>query len=273
MAAYGWRIPFLLGAVFGLVALIMRSRMEESELFKSEAAAHDAVVPGHHAPARGGLFTDLARHWRQALQVIGLTVGLTVAYYVWGVSTPAYAINVLGIDPAGALWAGIAVSFAGGASGRGRGERSGTGERSGSGEPRRERKPRRAAGAEDTAPVQANATDASAAPASAAPQASNTAPATPAAEGERPARKRRRRRRGQRIEGAETASRDQQPGQGANSGTKAKGADGETARPRRPTQHKPARRPEGAATESPSLLSRIGRGLKSLVTRAPRSNH
>ncbi|WP_139007328.1 MFS transporter [Arthrobacter crystallopoietes] len=111
MAAYGWRIPFLLGAVFGLVALIMRSRMEESELFKSEAAAHDPVVPGHHAPARGGLFTDLARHWRQALQVIGLTVGLTVAYYVWGVSTPAYAINVLKIDAAEALWAGVAANL------------------------------------------------------------------------------------------------------------------------------------------------------------------
>jgi len=114
MAEFGWRIPFLLGAVLGLVALLMRSRMDESEVFEAEkaagqapAAAHDGVVSGHPAPARGGLFADLAKHWRQALKVIGLTVGMTVVYYVWGVSTPAYAINVLGIDPAGALWAGV----------------------------------------------------------------------------------------------------------------------------------------------------------------------
>ncbi|MCD5344788.1 MFS transporter, partial [Arthrobacter sp. AK04] len=62
-------------------------------------------------PPHSSLFTDLARHWRQALQVIGLTVGLTVAYYVWGVSTPAYAINVLKIDATEALWAGVAANL------------------------------------------------------------------------------------------------------------------------------------------------------------------
>lgn len=118
MAAFGWRIPFILGAVLGLVALVMRSRMEESEVFEADkagkqapTAAHGGVAAGDPAPARGGLFADLARHWRQALQVIGLTVGLTVVYYVWGVSTPAYAINVLGIDPAGALWAGVCANL------------------------------------------------------------------------------------------------------------------------------------------------------------------
>ncbi|WP_347037548.1 MFS transporter [Glutamicibacter halophytocola] len=53
----------------------------------------------------------MAKHWRKAPQVIGMTVGLTVVYYVWGVSTPAYAINVLGIDPKQALWAGVAANL------------------------------------------------------------------------------------------------------------------------------------------------------------------
>ncbi|HET8819522.1 MAG TPA: ATP-dependent RNA helicase RhlB, partial [Xanthomonadaceae bacterium] len=152
---------------------------------------------------------------------------------------------------------------AGGAGGRGHAERAG------SGEPRRERRPRRAAGTAEEAPATANGAGTTAPSAStpAAGPARNTAPASPVAEGERPARKRRRRRRGQRIEGAETAPREQQHGGGA----KPKGTDAE--KPRRPTQHKPARRPEGAATEPPSLLSRIGRGLKSLVTRAPRNQH
>lgn len=114
MAAFGWRIPFILGAVLGLVALVMRARMEESEVFEAEKTAALPVVGADgDAPAvsRPRLFADLAAHWRQALQVIGLTVGMTVVYYVWGVSTPAYAINVLKIEPSGALWAGVAANI------------------------------------------------------------------------------------------------------------------------------------------------------------------
>ena len=153
----------------------------------------------------------------------------------------------------------------GGGGGRGRGERSA----SGSGEPRRERRPRRDAEASEAKPAEAVA-----APAHEAPTR-NAVPAVPASEGERAPRKRRRRRRGQRVEGAEQAQRNQQPSnpQPGNhqpsSGAKPQDA---AAKPRRP-QQKPARRHEPTQVESPSLLSRIGRGLKSLVTRGPRSNH
>ena len=145
-----------------------------------------------------------------------------------------------------------------GPGGAGRGERArGAGPRSG--EPRRERKPRRSA--EGAEPEAANAV---AKPAQDATATRNTPP-TPATEGERAPRKRRRRRRGQRIEGADQAPRTQQ-----ESGAKA--AEG-GSKPRRAPQHKPARRAEPAKAEAPSLLSRIGRGLKSLVTRGPRNQH
>lgn len=106
MQGFGWRIPFALGALFGFVALLMRSRMEESAVFES-----GQKNPGSTQAGKPRLLADMARHWRQALQVIGLTVGLTVVYYVWGVSTPAYAINVLGVDAKGALWAGVAANI------------------------------------------------------------------------------------------------------------------------------------------------------------------
>ncbi|MDR4533380.1 MFS transporter [Glutamicibacter sp. PS] len=106
MSSFGWRIPFAIGALFGFVALLMRSRMEESAVFEGEQRSPEAPVA-----AKPKLLTDMARHWRQALQVIGLTIGLTVVYYVWGVSTPAYAINVLGIDAKGALWAGVVANL------------------------------------------------------------------------------------------------------------------------------------------------------------------
>lgn len=104
MSSFGWRIPFLLGAVIGLFALYMRSKLEETEVFEETQASH-----GEAAPAVG-MATQLRRTWRQAAKVIGLTVGLTVVYYVWGVATPAYAIHTLHIDASAALWAGVAAN-------------------------------------------------------------------------------------------------------------------------------------------------------------------
>ena len=126
--------------------------------------------------------------------------------------------------------------------GRGRGERSGgRGERKGSGErgggesrsPRPPRKPR------SELPSQ---------PAGEAPVQLQLAPATSTgqaqAEGERAPRKRRRRRGGRRVDGAT---------------------------PQAATVAAPASSPTPAA--QPSLLARLGRGLKSLVTRSPSKQH
>jgi len=77
--------------------------------------------------------------------------------------------------------------------------------------------------------------------------------ANPPAEGERPERKRRRRRGGKRIEGAEGSS-------AVNQAVRA--------------LETPAPVAVGAKGEGkPSLLARIGRTLKSLVTKPPRKQH
>jgi ATP-dependent RNA helicase RhlB len=134
--------------------------------------------------------------------------------------------------------------------GSGRGPRGGK-----DGETRRERGPRppRATPAEEKA----------AAPV--APAAQEAAPAAvqadtvPAADPARPPRKRRRRRGGRKLEGAEGA----QPASGATP----------AANPKPKAKSKPAAAPTPAAAESSSFLSRIGQGLKRLVTRAPRNQH
>ncbi|MFE4228058.1 MFS transporter [Arthrobacter sp. NPDC056886] len=97
MNAWGWRIPFLIGAAMGLYALIMRSRLHETDVFEGEAAAEK----------RAPIWPQIVRHRKQALQVIGLTVGLTVIYYIWGVVAPSYATTALKIDRGEALWAGV----------------------------------------------------------------------------------------------------------------------------------------------------------------------
>ena len=97
MNAWGWRVPFLIGAAMGLYALIMRSRLHETDVFEGEAAAEK----------RAPIWPQIVRHRKQALQVIGLTVGLTVIYYIWGVVAPSYATTALKIDRGEALWAGV----------------------------------------------------------------------------------------------------------------------------------------------------------------------
>src|SRR5690606_14958610 len=75
----------------------------------------------------------------------------------------------------------------------------------------------------------------------------------------KPPRKRRRRRGGRKLENGESVQAQQA---GAESSA-------------RPTKPKAASRPAATApaASSPSLLSRIGLGLKRLVTRAPSNQH
>ena len=104
MAAYGWRIPFLIGGVFGLYALVMRLRMRESETFEQHEAREDGSATS--VP----IWRRMAAQPLAMARVVLLTCGLTVVYYVWAVSAPAFAISARGVDPAGALWAGSAAT-------------------------------------------------------------------------------------------------------------------------------------------------------------------
>jgi len=130
---------------------------------------------------------------------------------------------------------------AGGGAGRPRSGEARSGE--GGGEGRRERGPRPPR-KQDDAPR---------------PQAANAAE-TAVAEGEQRApRKRRRRRGGRRVEGGEAVAQNAAPAQAASVRT--------------PQQIKPSKPAAASSEPAPSLLARIGRGLKKLVTRAPRTQH
>ncbi|ALV40001.1 MFS transporter [Pseudarthrobacter sulfonivorans] len=97
MQAWGWRVPFIIGAVLGLYALFMRSMLDESEVFSKV----------DQKTKRAPIWPQIVRNRKQALQVIGLTVGLTLAYYVWGVGATSHAITKLGMDAGEALRAGL----------------------------------------------------------------------------------------------------------------------------------------------------------------------
>lgn len=90
MAAYGWRIPFLIGAILGIFALWIRNRMEESEVFEADVAHSDVK--------QTNVFVDALAHWKTGLQVIGMTCGLTVCYYIWSVAMASIAKSSFKFD-------------------------------------------------------------------------------------------------------------------------------------------------------------------------------
>ncbi|WP_404829330.1 MFS transporter [Epidermidibacterium keratini] len=109
MTSFGWRIPFIIGGLFGLYALFMRRRMYETETFVEETTLDEKLesAGGHHE----SIWQTIKAHPKLLFQVIGMVAGATVIYYVWAVSAPQYAINVRGIDPEGALWAGVGANL------------------------------------------------------------------------------------------------------------------------------------------------------------------
>ena len=94
MAAWGWRIPFAIGAVLGVCTLIARSRLDETETFQKAAD-------------KPRMWPEIRRNWRSALQVILLGVGGTVCYYVWSVSAVQQAVLIHGMAQGTALLASV----------------------------------------------------------------------------------------------------------------------------------------------------------------------
>jgi MFS transporter, MHS family, shikimate and dehydroshikimate transport protein len=84
---WGWRIPFVLGLVLAIVALVLRSKLEESEEFKeTKQAQADAGV-------RNNPIREVFRHPKNA--IMGILIGLpqSIAGYVVLTFGIAYMVN------------------------------------------------------------------------------------------------------------------------------------------------------------------------------------
>jgi MFS transporter, MHS family, alpha-ketoglutarate permease len=81
MRAWGWRIPFVIGAMLAIIALVMRSSLHETEAFI------EAKTPQRPESS----IRALVKYPRQVLIVIGLTAGGTTAFYTYTQEGPAYA--------------------------------------------------------------------------------------------------------------------------------------------------------------------------------------
>ncbi|WP_277455273.1 MFS transporter [Janibacter sp. DB-40] len=112
---WGWRVPFLLGAVFAVFVLYLRTGMEESDVFDradTAQAVEQEVVPAAAqtvAPAAAGY--TRGRLTKAIALVVMMVSGITVAHYTWSSYASTYAITEQGMDPNTAFWAITASQF------------------------------------------------------------------------------------------------------------------------------------------------------------------
>ena len=86
--AWGWRIPFAIGAGLAVVVYFMRRDMHESEAFLEAQA-----LGVRTSPLKG-----LMRHPREVAIVVGLTLGGTVAFYTYTTYMQKFLVNSAGLS-------------------------------------------------------------------------------------------------------------------------------------------------------------------------------
>ena len=88
LKAWGWRIPFVIGALLSVYALFMRRDMHETTHF-TEAASRTASA---------GSIKTLLKHWRELLIVVGITIGGTSAFYTYTTYMQKFLKLSVGLD-------------------------------------------------------------------------------------------------------------------------------------------------------------------------------
>lgn len=84
---WGWRIPFIIGAVLSLTALYLRKNLHESEAFEKEKITQK----------RKGTLKELLKHPKAIATVAGLTLGGTLMFYTYTTYMQKFLVNTVGL--------------------------------------------------------------------------------------------------------------------------------------------------------------------------------
>ena len=84
MRAWGWRIPFVIGALAAVVALYLRSSLHETTTAESRSRKE------------AGTLRALLKYPREVLTVMGLTAGGSLAFYTFTTYMQKYLVNTAG---------------------------------------------------------------------------------------------------------------------------------------------------------------------------------
>jgi MFS transporter, MHS family, alpha-ketoglutarate permease len=91
---WGWRIPFVIGAVLAVVAFYIRSNLQETEAFYQT----------HIENEKKGSIKELLKHPRAILTVMGLTLGGTIAFYTFSIYMQKFLVNTVHLTVQQSTW-------------------------------------------------------------------------------------------------------------------------------------------------------------------------
>ena len=86
LLSWGWRVPFVIGALCAVVALWLRRGMEETDSFTQKKETKESTM------------RTLLRHPKELLTVVGLTMGGTLAFYTYTTYMQKYLVNTVGMS-------------------------------------------------------------------------------------------------------------------------------------------------------------------------------
>jgi MFS transporter, MHS family, alpha-ketoglutarate permease len=88
LKAWGWRIPFVIGALLAIFTAIMRRNLPETDLFAET----------QHEISSLRSLRELFCYWREILIVVGLTAGGTAAFYTFTTYMQTFVKLSVGLD-------------------------------------------------------------------------------------------------------------------------------------------------------------------------------
>ncbi|OBG33178.1 MFS transporter [Mycobacterium alsense] len=97
MLAWGWRVPFLLAAPLGLIALYLRSRIEESPDYEEMRAAREPTS------GRKQFVQTVVRQWKPLLICMGVELAVTDTSYMVSGYVPTYLKKTASVGDRAAL--------------------------------------------------------------------------------------------------------------------------------------------------------------------------
>jgi MHS family alpha-ketoglutarate permease-like MFS transporter len=98
MGEWGWRVPFVIGALAAMGALYLRTHMGETAAFAQHQSTTNAANAATDSAPRPSQLQVLLQHPRAVLTVVGLTLGGTLAFYTFTTYAQKFLVNTSGFS-------------------------------------------------------------------------------------------------------------------------------------------------------------------------------
>lgn len=99
MYEWGWRVPFLLGAVTGVAGILLRFGLADTPFFREEKAQESV--------AKAPILVAVRTQFPAIVRGFAFTVIWTVAYFFFLTYIPTFLIEVIGVDSGFARWSNL----------------------------------------------------------------------------------------------------------------------------------------------------------------------